>query len=96
MTATDGGSLEPKILQRIDLPKEAHRFAVTLFIDEEGFASYKIEPKILDEISCIPEALNKTSLQIPFISFFDSSTVICAYKEGKGYQFLDSWGGKFI
>uniref|UniRef100_A0A914XU63 Uncharacterized protein n=1 Tax=Panagrolaimus superbus TaxID=310955 RepID=A0A914XU63_9BILA len=90
---TNHATKAPEYLQRFNLPKNGHRFEFTLKVDKEGSPSYEMESHLIDFIEAIPEKLNRTGLKIPVISFFDNSTVISVYKEGKGYQFLESWGG---
>uniref|UniRef100_A0AC34FJ87 Uncharacterized protein n=1 Tax=Panagrolaimus sp. ES5 TaxID=591445 RepID=A0AC34FJ87_9BILA len=93
MNAYNDGNTELINLQRFTLPKNAHRFDITFIVDEDGFASHKIEPKMAEEIPIFQKTLNKSAHQRPFIAFFDNVSVIFVYKEGKGYQCLDSWGG---
>uniref|UniRef100_A0AC34FEY5 Uncharacterized protein n=1 Tax=Panagrolaimus sp. ES5 TaxID=591445 RepID=A0AC34FEY5_9BILA len=95
MTYTNNDTKKPEYLQRFNLPKNGHRFEITLKVDKEGLPSYEIESHLIDFIQAIPEKLNRTGLEIPVISFFDNSTVISVYKEGKGYQFLESWNGVY-
>uniref|UniRef100_A0A914PTG3 Uncharacterized protein n=1 Tax=Panagrolaimus davidi TaxID=227884 RepID=A0A914PTG3_9BILA len=84
-------------LHTFELERNAHRFNLTLFVDENNMPHFKLKPFLFQSILTLPPKLDKNlETKIPVISFFDNSSVICVYKENsKSYQFLESWNGEF-
>uniref|UniRef100_A0AC35GDV8 Uncharacterized protein n=1 Tax=Panagrolaimus sp. PS1159 TaxID=55785 RepID=A0AC35GDV8_9BILA len=84
-------------LHTFELERNAHRFHLTLFVDENNMPHFKLRPFLFDSILTLPQKLEKNlKTKIPVISFFDNSSVICVYKEdSKSYQFLENWNGEF-
>lgn len=78
------------------LDKNAHRYEVTLSIDENNIPKFLLSPIQAQNILNLPQKFDETiTTKIPVISFFDNSSVICVYNE-KGYQFLENWNGSFF
>uniref|UniRef100_A0A914XVU6 Uncharacterized protein n=1 Tax=Panagrolaimus superbus TaxID=310955 RepID=A0A914XVU6_9BILA len=80
------------------LNQNAHRYDLTLMIDENNMPKYNISRIETQNIINLPQKFDETiTTKIPVISFFDNSSVICVHKnaEKNGYQFLESWNGKY-
>uniref|UniRef100_A0A914QYR2 Uncharacterized protein n=1 Tax=Panagrolaimus davidi TaxID=227884 RepID=A0A914QYR2_9BILA len=84
-----------KTLETLKMDQNRHRRKIVLFFESECLPELKIESIILSEIEEFPNKLDQIcDMKIPVIGFFDSSAVICVYKNGK-YNFLDSWNGLY-
>uniref|UniRef100_A0AC34FSJ2 Uncharacterized protein n=1 Tax=Panagrolaimus sp. ES5 TaxID=591445 RepID=A0AC34FSJ2_9BILA len=71
----------------------AHRYILSLTVDEEHFPSYSIEPTMAPKIEELPKMFDKiVSSKIPVITFFDNLSVVCINKNDK-YEFFNSWNG---
>ena len=78
------------------MKEKCHRINVSLIVDENILPQISQEPVLRSRITSLPEKLNTfEDLDIPVIGLFDNSSVICLRDEN-GYNFLDSWNGKFL
>uniref|UniRef100_A0AC34FH02 Uncharacterized protein n=1 Tax=Panagrolaimus sp. ES5 TaxID=591445 RepID=A0AC34FH02_9BILA len=80
-----------------ELPADCHGFEITVTIDEENFDEIDIPQMALKNFEKLPRKLNfmLESKKIPFIGFFDNSSVIGIYNEPQGYEFLKEWNGMY-
>uniref|UniRef100_A0A914YCR7 Uncharacterized protein n=1 Tax=Panagrolaimus superbus TaxID=310955 RepID=A0A914YCR7_9BILA len=79
-----------------ELPTDCHGLEITVTIDEENFDDIDIPQMSLKNFEKLPLKLNfLLESKIPFIGFFDNSSVIGIYQEPKGYQFLKEWNGMY-
>uniref|UniRef100_A0AC35FXR5 Uncharacterized protein n=1 Tax=Panagrolaimus sp. PS1159 TaxID=55785 RepID=A0AC35FXR5_9BILA len=84
-----------EVLETLKLDHNCHRRKIILLFESECFPEIKIESIIIPEIKELPKKLNGIcDMKIPVIGFFDSSAVICVYKND-GYKFLNSWNGLY-
>lgn len=55
-----------------------------------------VEPIILPLIQEFPRMLMTVARKLPYIGFFDHSSIICLWdKEECAYKLLETWNGKF-
>uniref|UniRef100_A0A914R1H0 Uncharacterized protein n=1 Tax=Panagrolaimus davidi TaxID=227884 RepID=A0A914R1H0_9BILA len=80
----------------IELPEEGHKIDISVTIDENNLEEIVISHR---DIIVIDECFSKFSvlqeLKLPFIGFFDNSSVIAIHKDSNGYEFLKEWNGKY-
>ena len=78
------------------MKEKCHRMKLTLTVDENNFPQISQEPITCPLIASLPAVLNTLeNLDIPVIGLFDNSSIICLRDEN-GFNFLDSWNGKFL
>uniref|UniRef100_A0A914PYR4 Uncharacterized protein n=1 Tax=Panagrolaimus davidi TaxID=227884 RepID=A0A914PYR4_9BILA len=73
-----------------------HKVKLTITIDQNNFYDIYQEDMRLADFETFPsrnQVLAK--LKIPFIGFFDNSSVVAVHKESDGYKFLEKWNGQF-
>uniref|UniRef100_A0A914XVL3 Uncharacterized protein n=1 Tax=Panagrolaimus superbus TaxID=310955 RepID=A0A914XVL3_9BILA len=72
----------------------AHRNELVLEVDEGNLPTFQVKEIILDSVKNLPKKLSANLKGIPIIAFYDDSSVICVWKNGK-FQFLDGWNGMY-
>uniref|UniRef100_A0AC34FAI3 Uncharacterized protein n=1 Tax=Panagrolaimus sp. ES5 TaxID=591445 RepID=A0AC34FAI3_9BILA len=80
-----------------EIPANCHRLRVTVNIDEENFDKITLYQLCIENFDTLPSKLNELlPSKIPFIAFFDNSSVIAIYDEAtEGYDFLKEWNGMY-
>uniref|UniRef100_A0AC35FDF2 Uncharacterized protein n=1 Tax=Panagrolaimus sp. PS1159 TaxID=55785 RepID=A0AC35FDF2_9BILA len=79
-----------------ELPEEGHKIDITVTIDENNLEEIVISHRDIiafDEFSSKFSVLQ--NLKLPFIGFFNNSSVIAVNKDSNGYEFLKEWNGKY-
>uniref|UniRef100_A0AC35FBL8 Uncharacterized protein n=2 Tax=Panagrolaimus sp. PS1159 TaxID=55785 RepID=A0AC35FBL8_9BILA len=85
----DSGSLKSEV------GKNYHKVKITLTIDQNNLYEIHQEGLHLPNFESFPSRYQVLAkLKIPFIGFFDNSSVVAVHKESDGYIFLEKWNEK--
>uniref|UniRef100_A0A914QJP5 Uncharacterized protein n=1 Tax=Panagrolaimus davidi TaxID=227884 RepID=A0A914QJP5_9BILA len=77
-----------------EIGKDCHKVKLTFTIDQNNFYDVHEENIRIVNFESLPSII-LSKLKIPFIGFFDNSSVVAVHKESHGYAFLEKWNGQF-
>uniref|UniRef100_A0AC34F9P9 Uncharacterized protein n=1 Tax=Panagrolaimus sp. ES5 TaxID=591445 RepID=A0AC34F9P9_9BILA len=85
-----------KFCNVIKLPSDCHGIEIAVTVDEENFEKIDLSKLYFHSFEKIPLKLNSLlKSKIPFIGFYDNSSVIAINEKSNGYEFLKEWNGMY-